>query len=169
MKHELLMELQAYLDGELSGRDAERVGAWLAQDKEAQVLRDELVNTKLLLVENEPEAKLPESREFYWSQIQRAIEHEEPAVARSTPSWWLAWRRLAAPLAGVAMIAMVTMFTVRETDRTGSIYEETENPSEETGALTFRSESQRVTVVWLYDKAAAAAPDDELEDNANQP
>ena len=168
MKQEQLMELQAHLDGELSGRDAERVGAWLAQDKEAQLLRDELLNTRRLLVENQPEAKLPESRDFYWSQIQRAIEREEPSVARPTPSWWLAWRRLAAPLAGVAMIAMVTLFTVRETDRSGSIYEETENPSEETGALTFRSESQRMTVVWLYDKTAAAASDDELEDNANQ-
>ena len=167
MKHEQLMELQAHLDGELSGRDAERVGAWLAQDKEAQMLRDELLRTKRLLVDNEPEIKLPASREFYWSQIQRVIERVEPASVQPAPSWWQAWRRLAAPLAGVAMVAMVTLFTVRETDRPGSIYEETENPSEETGALTFRSESQRVTVVWLYDKTAAA-PDEELEENANQ-
>ena len=49
MKLESELKLQAYLDGELSPRQARKVSAWLAQDQEAQQLFAELKNTKTAL------------------------------------------------------------------------------------------------------------------------
>src|SRR4051812_32126786 len=104
MNSEVELELQAYLDGELAGADARRVESLIAADPQAKALFQELKTTKSLLAANEPEIKLPDSREFYWSKIERAIERTEqpelPAAA-NVGSWLSGWRRYLAPLTGI--------------------------------------------------------------------
>ena len=73
MKHELELKLQAHLDGELTGREATEIAALLEHDREAAALFGELRNIKTALTGNELEIKLPETREFYWSKIEREI------------------------------------------------------------------------------------------------
>ena len=53
MKPELELKLQAYLDGELSAREAREVEAAIANDAAAQGLLGELRTTTAVLRENE--------------------------------------------------------------------------------------------------------------------
>jgi len=59
------IKLQAYLDGELSGREAQAITSLIENDAEARALFAELQQTRSLLQANEPEFRLPESREFF--------------------------------------------------------------------------------------------------------
>src|SRR5437867_7321096 len=116
MKLESELKLQAYLDGELSGRQARKVAAWLATDPQAQLLLAELKMAKTALAGAEPEMALPENREFYWSKIQREIQRTEEAQPRPVPRFLAAWRRLLAPTAGVALVTFLTVYTFRMYD-----------------------------------------------------
>ena len=102
MDRETELKLQAFLDGELSGDEAGRVEARLAQDTEAAALLAELKATNGALRVFEQELKLPESREFFWSKVEREIrrrEKPEPEPESATPPWLAAWRRFLLPAA----------------------------------------------------------------------
>ena len=81
INHETELKLQAYLDGELSSGEAKAVEDLSTHDADARALFEELKLTKSVLAENELEVRLPESRGFYWSKIQRQIEREEKGRA----------------------------------------------------------------------------------------
>src|SRR5438093_13696769 len=113
MNVDRLLQLQAWVDGELPEAQARRVADFVNADKEAQGVVEELRIARTILAHNELEAKLPESREFYWSKIQREIERLETPKAESQPvSWIFSWRRLAAPLSGVALIAFLSVISM---------------------------------------------------------
>src|SRR6185503_20374959 len=105
MKRDLALKYQAFVDGELSEREARSVAEAIARDPEAQALVAELRATRTALAGNEPEVSLPETPEFYWSKIEREIRRcdANPSAGR-----WAAvfagWRRFLAPLAGVAVV-----------------------------------------------------------------
>src|ERR1041384_1079271 len=111
MNLEQQLKVQAYLDGELSEREARQISDLIASDREAQLLLTELRNTKNALTGNELEIKLPETREFYWSQLQRQIERANPPAAASRPNPLAAkFLRIFAPVAGaVALVALTVM------------------------------------------------------------
>jgi len=88
MNQDRELQIQALLDGELSGRQARKVEQWLAGDADAQALAQELKATKTALAQNEPLLALPETREFYWSKIQRQIEAAVPERKAAQPSLW---------------------------------------------------------------------------------
>ena len=108
MNHETELKLQAYLDGELSESEAAAIREMLARDPQARSVTDALEATRTILLANEPELKVPETREFYWSKIRRQIElgEEQGAVAnagQAAPAWWL---RFLAP-AGLLAVLIV--------------------------------------------------------------
>ena len=107
---------------------------------------------------NEPVLNLPESREFYWSKIERSIASAEriapPAASRP---WWM---RLVAPLAGaVALFAVLMTMVDRNASNPIAISQslgsavapmhEVEQQSTDVSTITFRSEAEGVTVVWV--------------------
>jgi anti-sigma factor RsiW len=159
MKTETQLKVQSYLDNELSPGDARKVGQMISSDAEARELYTELKETKEILVENEPVLKLQESREFYWSKIERSIASAEriapPAASRP---WWM---RLVAPLAGaVALFAVLLSMVDRDASNPIAISQslgsaaaapmhEVEQQSTEVSTITFRSEAEGVTVVWV--------------------
>jgi anti-sigma factor RsiW len=98
MKTDLELKIQSYLDGEIDPADAREVEKALAADHEATALLNELRMTRQILKGNEPEVRLQENRDFYFSQIKRRIESAETQASRvaSRPGWSL--RRLIAPL-----------------------------------------------------------------------
>ena len=159
------LKLQSYLDGELSAREAQEVADWLKADAEARALFTELQNTTAALEGNELEVKLPESRDFYFSKIRRQIEQEsarsetvrpisEPLVVRL--------RKFLLPLAGAA--AAVILFAVMSSTQPGLTYVPAEGEtSSEMAAYTYRSQSDRLTVVWLADNNSASANVDDSE------
>jgi len=143
---ELTLDLQAYVDGELeAGRRAE-VERVLADDAAARVLVEDLRRLGEIVREHEPIHRVQESREFYWSQIQRRIEQEERAEARASGSASRAvhWLRWLVPALGVAAVAvMVTLPRQRVAELASG------TPSGEFVSVTFRSDSEGVTVHWV--------------------
>jgi len=175
MNQELQLKLQSYLDGEVSSREARRVAKLLEQNAEARALVGELRATRDFLAGNEPVVNLPESREFYWSKIQREILRAESAPSPVSAGWLFAWRRYLAPLAGVAFVMFLGLGTVRYYDLTPfdlatRHLTEVENHSEHTSSFSFRSHTENMFVVWVYDKAeeSAAPGGADLLDDADE-
>jgi anti-sigma factor RsiW len=163
MNIEQQLSLQAYLDGELNAGEARQVEAALAADPSAQALLAELRQTQAVLRANEPVCPVPETREFYWSKIERAITRAEAREEQTVwwPSLWLAWRRALVPVAGLALVALLAVYTIQVgpglTEDNSLV--EIENPSDDTGSYSFRSQSENMFVVWVYNKETA--PPDE--------
>jgi hypothetical protein len=92
----------------------------------------------------EPTATVPASREFYWSQIRRQIDAEQPkAPAASAALGWLRWL---IPAMGVAAVAVVvsTQQAPREITLAGG-----DVTVVDVSSTVFRSESDGVTVHWI--------------------
>jgi negative regulator of sigma E activity len=150
MTDEQQLKLQAFLDGELSETDTREVAAWLARDSDATALVGELKNTRTALKGFEPELKVPETREFYWSKIKREIERSAPAAAPAETVSLFTWmRRVLMPLGAVAMLALVGIFTLHQYSGGGPRPIAVNSLLADAGAFTYRDESQGMTVVWL--------------------
>jgi anti-sigma factor RsiW len=156
MKNDTQLKVQAYLDNELSPGDARRIASLISSDSAVRDLYSELKDTKETIRRNEPEAKLSDSPDFYWSQIQRRIAAAEKIAPARTPAPW--WVRVLAPLAGaVALFAI--LFSVARPGETplatasGTVLEpalhEVEDLAPDVSTITFRSEAEGVTVVWV--------------------
>lgn len=74
MNQETKLRVQAYFDREVNERESQEIAALVEQDAEARAVCAELQEIRAILKNNEPEHKVPESREFYWSKIERAIQ-----------------------------------------------------------------------------------------------
>ena len=160
MNEEMAIKLQAYLDGELAGAEKSEMEGRLARDPELKALAAELGMVTRALRESDPVVAVPDTREFYWSQVQRRIEAGEAAANRpvaAVSGGFAAWlRRAVLPLSGVAAACLMLLVSLRPGALPVALHEDTESPLDETSAVTFRSESQKVTVVWLYDKEQAS-------------
>jgi anti-sigma factor RsiW len=155
------LEIQAYVDGQLPVAEARRVEHQLSADPAGAALAEDLRLVRGVIREGEPLLAVPENREFYFSQIQRRIEAEEKVAAREearTPkrSNWI--RSLFFPAVGFACLAAVALLTTRESARS-FIPGEVDIASDQMSAITFRSEANRMTVVYLFDKQPAADTD----------
>jgi anti-sigma factor RsiW len=170
-----MLKLQAWVDGELSKREVRRLTAEIEGDPDAQALVAELKMTRGFLAGNEPPVTLPESREFYWSKIQREIERlERTGAPEPAVPWWVAVRRLLAPLSGVALVAFLSVISINlfyQPEDPARQLVETENLSEHVGSISYRSQAENMFVVYLYAKDAEsgeaevepdAAPADDL-------
>jgi anti-sigma factor RsiW len=156
------LKLQALLDGELDAREVREVEALLAQDAQSAALMQELKWTKGALVGNDAELTLPETREFFWGKVERtiAIEEKQAAAAPAERAWWL---KLLYPATGLAAMVAV-MFVVsggRTTDGGDS-----ESVPEDVNAVSFRSESEKMSVVYVADENGNFSPVSEEVKNA---
>jgi anti-sigma factor RsiW len=159
LEHTLELELQAWVDGELSPRDASRVAALVDASPEMGALANELRTTAAFVSANEPEARLADSRDFYWSKIRREIERGE-AVRPSAPGfdWQSLWRRLSTPLSGLALVAVLALGSfnlLRQPgveELAGHHMIEVEDLSEDIGSISYKSQSENMFVVYLYTK-----------------
>jgi len=169
MNLEQQLKLQAWVDGELPEAEARQMADFVQEQSDAQAIVGELRMTRGFLAGNEPEAKLPESGDFYWSKIQREIERaEKTAEAKPHVSWTFAWRRLFAPLSGLALIAFLSLLSLnvfqRQSVDDGAKYlVEVENLSEDIGSISYRSQSENMFVVYLYKKDQEAENNPEAE------
>src|SRR5476649_2494344 len=84
MNQEQQLKLQALLDGELPENEAREILAWTQRDSAAAGLLTELRNTRAAMAKSEPQLSVPETREFFWSKIEREIQRQEPKTM-STP------------------------------------------------------------------------------------
>jgi anti-sigma factor RsiW len=172
MNQELQWKLQAHLDGELSPGENAEVAALMQKDSTARDLYTELQQTSVALKPNELERRLPESREFFWSKIEREIQKLEaaPAVSESTP-WWLTFvRRHAAAVSGFGVATALLVVAAFQMNFVPSHdpLEEIENPLAGSSAFSFRSESQKMTFVWISDSSSSADDEAEIVDESIQ-
>jgi len=145
MKIETCLEIQAYLDNELTAERRGAVEALCAADPEASSLREALRSVKATVRTHETEIRLNESREFYWSQIQRRIaaaERESAAPNRRTLPAWSALYRWLVPAVGLA--AVVAVVTLRD-DRRSELSSAVAGGS----TVEYRSDADGVTVHWI--------------------
>ncbi|RME93481.1 MAG: hypothetical protein D6766_08120, partial [Verrucomicrobia bacterium] len=107
---------------------------------------------KAALQDAEIERPVPMGREEYWGGIAVALGPEKAvrpvsAVVRPRPRWW---RWLApAGLAAALAVAWWSQFSDRAAPRAPLSYAEIESLVEDSSSITFRSESERMTVVWV--------------------
>ncbi len=150
MKTDEILKLQAYLDNEVSSGEARRIATWLAGDSEARQIFQELKGIKSAMADNELLVKLPESREFYWSKIQRGIESAPTPAPRPEATRW--WSRIGVPfaaaIAAVAVLMSVTSFDLPGLRLQTAVHEiDASEPDD--GSITFHSQSEGMTVVWI--------------------
>ncbi|MDH7504181.1 MAG: hypothetical protein QHJ82_15910 [Verrucomicrobiota bacterium] len=152
MKQEDVIKIQAWLDGELAGSEAESVERLIAQDGEARALFAELRWTKSALAQGELERAVPESREFYWAKIERAIRATETAKPAVLNRPWVGLMvRWFAPAGIVAALVLLLVLPMLHQSRqqpwiAGA---EIESPLNDVGSITFRSEAEGMTIVWV--------------------
>jgi anti-sigma factor RsiW len=155
--HETELKLQALVDGELPSTEAAAIGEVAVRNAETRALIEELKATRTLLAGNELEMPLPESPDFYWSQIRRRIEHEEqsPSGDRTDEAvlsrWWIRFLAPAGVLAALLVLVVVALrhSTPPEPALAMEDSHEIETPLEETSSFSFRSEADAMTVVWV--------------------
>ncbi len=154
MNEEFQLKLQAYLDGELTPAEAAQVEQWLERDVEARALRFELQNTAGALAGQEAEVRLPESREFFWSKIEREIiGRESAASARARMPFWRRWGWRGLIPAGALALVCVLAVRLSYSGAAAEFSPELEVAADDMGAYTFRNQESGLTMIWLYDKA----------------
>lgn len=147
--HQELLKLQAYLDGELSESEARELANTLEGTAQETTLLQELRNTREALKGFDEGIKLPESREFYWSKIERAIQPRQSDAERrvpTMPAWIEGLRRLLVPTAGLALLAIIGLLAT-QSSRMGASSVET--AFSDPGALTYHDYTSGTTLVWL--------------------
>jgi anti-sigma factor RsiW len=165
MEFDAQLKLQAYLDGELPEAEAREVARLLAQDQEAVLLLGELRNTRQALKGSEAIVQLPESPEFYWSKIAREIERlDRPERVEQKRPFIFRLQRFLVPATGALAVAVFLGITLLNSSN-GTTLGETELASEDMGAITFRSESEGMTTVWLYNRGDSELSDELAPDN----
>ena len=172
MNTELMLNLQSWVDGELPESEAARVAEVVRTDPAAAALALELRTTRGFLAGNEPEVKLAESREFYWSKIERGIERAGAAAsARDALPWLVALRGFLVPASGFALVAFITMFSIGVFNQNPGTDPATgEGPirplveeqtlSEHVETISYRTKSGNMFVVYIVNKDDAADDDD---------
>lgn len=148
MNQDFQLKLQAHLDGELTERETREVEAVLAVDAEARALLTELRNTTDALTDFETDLKLPETREFYWSKIQRQLQRQHAPEERPAPVPF--WKRFLIPAGAFAALVLVALFGLRSFGPSGDAEAAVvETFLTDAGAMTYRDEAEGMTVVWL--------------------
>jgi anti-sigma factor RsiW len=156
MDFDAQLKLQAYLDGELPEVEAREVANWLARDPDAVALHTELRNTRSALVGFETGVQLPESREFFWSKIEREIQRLEPPETALRPVPWLArLRRLLVPVSGLALLLVAGLLTLNPATRPTA-----EMETADSGAFTYHDDAAGATLVWLSYPAESEVAND---------
>lgn len=148
---ETQLKVQAYLDGELQGQELRQIEVLCSQDPEAKALLAELKMSRDLLAVGESVVQLPESRDFYWSKIQRGILAAQPAdesdkAAGRRDVWWRRWLMPAGALAALAIAAWLAGTQTGLVSAPGA---HSESSLADTGAFTYRDFSAGTTLVWL--------------------
>jgi anti-sigma factor RsiW len=155
MNHEQQLKLQAFLDGELPECEAREILSWTQRDSAAAALLAELRNTRQAMTQAEPHLSVPESREFFWSKIEREIQRQEPAASAPEISFFAALRRWLLP--AVAVSALVIAGMVAHFNVPKAVVEtvaDADTPTVETtlansDATTYRDTGEGTTLVWF--------------------
>lgn len=146
---DMVLKVQAFVDGELPESEQATIAALIARDSDVAALVKELKQTRQALAGSESGGPLPESREFYWSKIQREIARfprEQSAPDRpSLASLLLRWL---VPVTCVAVLVAAGVFYERYGGN-GSDEVIWQAANSDVNAFTYRDYDEGMTVMWL--------------------
>jgi anti-sigma factor RsiW len=156
MNLEQELKLQSFLDGELPEREAREILAWTQRDSAAASSLAELKNTRSAMTKSEPHLSVPESREFFWSKIEREIQRLEPRENfKPSVSIFASLRRFLLPASAMATVAIAGMLVHFHVPKT--VVENTaeadvttvETTLANSDATTYRDANEGTTLVWF--------------------
>jgi anti-sigma factor RsiW len=150
MKQDLELKLQAWLDGELPPAEAEAMRRFAESDPEARSLAAGLQGIRAALLQHERPLAVPETREFYWSKIQREIQRAERI--RPTQPRVRRWRLWLAPLAGASALAAVLLVTLHPSP-SPEAFNQVSVTAAGYQARTFHDKATGMNFVFLQDTA----------------
>jgi len=167
MNAEQQLKLQSLLDGELPENEAREILAWTQRDSAAAGLLAELRNTRAAMAKSEPHLSVPESREFFWSKIERGIQRLEPrATFAPEVSIFSALRRFLLPTGALAALAVAELIlhfhgsTLAADNLADADTPTVETTLASTDATTYRDADEGTTLVWFSPMADdSSAPD----------
>ena len=165
MDYDSQLKVQAWLDGELPEAEAREVAEGLTRNPEAAALLEELRNTREALVGFEAGIQLPESREFFWSKVQRDIQClEAPAAQPASTPFSELLRRFLLPASAVAVLLVAAVVLNRPFGPSGRTPAAAlETALADSGAFTYHDYSAGATLVWLsYPAETEVAENDEM-------
>jgi len=153
-ENETQLKIQALVDGELTGREAQEWRSRLETDAGLKELHARLTAMRGLMAGTELPRTLPESGDFHWSQISQAIGHGERearclAKPATRANWLLRW---VMPLAGVACLVLVLSLqqtTMPDLNILLSSDHELELTDDEIDVMTFNTGDDTMSIVWL--------------------
>jgi anti-sigma factor RsiW len=159
MNTEQQLKLQAFLDGELPERERRAILLWMQDNHEAAALFAELKNTRAAMVKSEPHLSVPETREFFWSKIERGIQRLAPEIKFAPEiSIFARLRRLLLPAGALAALVMAGLvahsyFSGLKTN-VENLADADGTPDVETAlansdATTYRDAGEGTTLVWF--------------------
>jgi anti-sigma factor RsiW len=170
MNSEDQQKIQALLDGELSPAEARELSGLIQRDPAAAALLAELKNTRQTLQSAESRRSVPETREFYWSKIEREIQRQPlSSPARPASSLLSKLRLLILPAAAVTALVIVALAghfypappPVAQTKTAEADTPAIETAMASTDATTYRDAREGTTLVWFSDttrNAPASVP-----------
>ena len=153
------LRIQSLVDGELSASEASAVQRDLAQSADAREIHESLRRLRTAVRENETPRTLPVAGDFYWQKIAERIQTHslvpgvETEVQREAVFAFLVRRWM--PIFGTLAILFVIsgavwfQFGVAGGYARLSTNHDIERTSQDVGTISFRSESEGITVVWL--------------------
>ena len=153
-ENETQLKIQALVDGELTGREAEELRARMETDAGLRELHERLTAVRGLMAGAELSRTLPESGDFHWSQISQAIGHGEREARRlakpaTRANWLLRW---VMPLAGVACLVLVLSLQQTKMPDLNILLggdHELELTADEIDVMTFNTGDDTMSIVWL--------------------
>ncbi len=153
-ENETELKVQALVDGELTGREAEELRARLESDAGLRALHARLTAVRGLMAGAELPRTLPESGDFHWNKIAQSIEREDreaKRLARPAPgvNRLLRW---VTPLAGAAcLLLLLTLQQTTQPDLSISLGSdhELELSIDDLDVMTFNTGDDNMSVVWL--------------------
>lgn len=149
MEEDLILKLQAFVDGELPESGQAEIAALIARDSDVNALVKELKQTRQALASFDEDLELPESREFYWSNIEREInqfsQQEVEAPRASLASILFRWLM---PVTCVAGLVIAGLLFFRN-PWSGGEEIAWQAANDGVSAFTYHDYEEGTTLVWL--------------------
>jgi len=153
-ENETQLKIQALVDGELTGREAEELRARLESDAGLRALHARLTAVRGLMAGAELPRTLPESGDFHWSQISQAIgrgEREARRLAKpaTRANWLLRWVMSLAGVACLVLVLSLQQTTMPDLNILLGGDHELELTDDEIDVMTFNTGDDTMSIVWL--------------------
>lgn len=153
-KNEIELKIQALVDDELTELEAGQLREQIESDPELKIVHERLMQIRDLISENEVPYALPTTGDFYWAKIVQCIDKKE--LSNHPPNGFLTeikpLFRWLVPLLGCASVVLFLVLQQPAGPDLGIVLNsdhELELTSDEIDVMTFNSDDDSMSIVWL--------------------